>query len=177
MGKVFVMKFQGYLVQFHTTYLVHGQKYVYPFLDKLYKVHQAKWNGTKHAKWHTAYYWFNTLRPRQNGHRFADDFVKCIFLNENAWISLKISLKFVPKVQINHIPALVQIMAWRRPGDKSLSEPMMVNLLTHIWVIRPQWDNKPPVAMISVGSSNDLLHRSSFYWHRLTLIPAWICNL
>ena len=49
----------------------------------------------------------NTLRPRQNGRHFADDIFKCIFLNENAWISLMISLKFVPKVQINNIPALV----------------------------------------------------------------------
>ena len=69
---------------------------------------------------------FNTLRPRQNGRYFADDIFKCIFLNENAWISLKISLKFVPKVRINNIPALVQIMAWRLPGDKPLSEPMVV---------------------------------------------------
>ena len=56
---------------------------------------------------------------------------KCIFLNENAWISIKISLKFVPKGQINNIPALVQIMAWRRPGDKPLSEPMVISLPTH----------------------------------------------
>ena len=33
-------------------------------------------------------------------------------------------------------------MAWRRPGDKSLSEPMMVRLSTHICVTRPQWVNK-----------------------------------
>ena len=83
----------------------------------------------------------NTLRPRQNGRNFTDDIFKCIFLNENAWISLKISLKFVPKVRINNIPALVHIMAWRRPGDKPLSEPMMVSLLTHICVTRPQWVN------------------------------------
>ena len=63
------------------------------------------------------------------------------FMNENAWISLKISLKFVPKVPINTIPALVQIMAWRRPGDKPLSDPLMDNLLTHICVARPQWVN------------------------------------
>ena len=84
---------------------------------------------------------FNTLRPRQNGRHFADDIFKYIFLNENAWISLKISLKFVPKGPVNNIPALVQIMAWRRPGDKPLSEPMMVSLLTHIYVTRPQWAN------------------------------------
>ena len=33
-------------------------------------------------------------------------FFKCIFLNENVWISLKIWLKCVPKVPINNIPAL-----------------------------------------------------------------------
>ena len=32
-------------------------------------------------------------------------------------------------------------MAWRRPGDKPLSEPMMVRLPTHICVTRPQWVN------------------------------------
>ena len=30
-------------------------------------------------------------------------------------------------------------MAWRRPGDKPLFEPMMINLVTHICVTRPQW--------------------------------------
>ena len=39
----------------------------------------------------------------------------------------------------NNIAALVQIMAWRRPGDKPLSGPMMVRLPTHICVTRPQW--------------------------------------
>ena len=56
------------------------------------------------------------------------------------WISL-ISIKFVPKVPTSNTPALVQIMAWRQPGDKPLSEPMMVSLLTHICVTRPQWFN------------------------------------
>ena len=83
----------------------------------------------------------NTLRPRQNGRHFPDDIFKCIFLNENIWILIKISLKFVPKGPINNIPAMVQIMAWRRLGDKPLSEPMMVSLLTHICVTRPQWVN------------------------------------
>ena len=68
----------------------------------------------------------NTLRPRQNGRHFQDDIFKCIFLNENLWISIQISLKFVPKGPINNIPALVQVMAWHRSGDKPLSDPMMV---------------------------------------------------
>ena len=83
----------------------------------------------------------NTLRPIQNGRHFADDNFKRISLNENDRISIEISLKFVTKVPINNIPVLVQIMAWRRPGDKPLSEPMMVRLPTHICVTRPQWVN------------------------------------
>ena len=42
------------------------------------------------------------------------------YLNENVRSSIKISLEFVPKCQINNMPALAQIMAWRRPGDKPL---------------------------------------------------------
>ena len=84
---------------------------------------------------------FNTLRPRQNGRHFADDTFTRIFVNENVTILIEITLKFVPKGPINNIPSLVQIMAWRRPGDKLLSEPMMVCLPTHICVTRPQWVN------------------------------------
>ena len=83
----------------------------------------------------------NTLRPRQDDRLFPD-ISKCIFLNENLLILIKISLKFVPKGPINNIPALIQIMAWRRTGDKPLSEPKMVSLLTHICVTRPQWANR-----------------------------------
>ena len=78
----------------------------------------------------------NTLRLGQNGHRFPDDIFKCTFQKENVLNLNRISLKFVPKGQINDIPALVQTMAWHRLGDKPLSEPMMVSLLTHICVTR-----------------------------------------
>ena len=81
---------------------------------------------------------FNPLGPRQNGCHFTDIF-KCFFLNKNVWISIKISLKFVPTDPSNNIPALIQIMAWCWPGNKPLSEPMMVRLLTHICITRPQW--------------------------------------
>ena len=85
---------------------------------------------------------FNSLRPRQNGRLFADDTFQRIFLNENIIISTKKSLKFVNKGLINNTPALVLIMAWRRPGDKPLFEPMLVRSLTHICVTRPQWVNQ-----------------------------------
>ena len=87
------------------------------------------------------HYVINTLRPRRNEQHFADDIFKRIFINENVWIAIKILLKFVPKGPVNNIPSLVQIMTWRRRGDKPLSEPRMESLLTRICVTRPQWVN------------------------------------
>ena len=84
---------------------------------------------------------FITLRPRQNGRHFPDDIFKCLFFNENVWISINISLRCVPKGPVTNIPALVQIIAWRWLGDKRMSEPMVFSLLTHICVTQPQWDN------------------------------------
>ena len=65
------------------------------------------------------------------------------FSNTFSWMKtlvwIKMSLTFVPKGPINNIPALVQIIAWRLPGDKPLSKPIVVSLLMHICVTRPQW--------------------------------------
>ena len=83
--------------------------------------------------------YINSLRPRQDGRHFADDIFMCIFFNENCCILIKFSLKYVRKGPIDNNPALVEIMAWRRSGDKPLSQPMIVSLPTHICVTRPQW--------------------------------------
>ena len=87
------------------------------------------------------------MRLRPNTCHFADDIFKCIF---------KISLKFVPKFRNNNISALVQIMARRLPGDKPLSEPMMVSLLTHICVSK----------LTIIGSDNGLSRdrRQAIIW-------------
>ena len=81
----------------------------------------------------------NTLRPRQDGRHFADDIFRCIFFNENCCILIRFSLKYGRKGPIDNNPALVLLMAWRRSGDKPLSDPIMISLLTHICVTRPQW--------------------------------------
>ena len=81
---------------------------------------------------------------------FADDIFKRIFFNGNVWILIKFSLKFVPKGPINNIPALVQIMAWRRSGNKPLSKPMMVRSTTHICITRPQWVKKSYFQLLSL---------------------------
>ena len=55
----------------------------------------------------------------------ADDIFKCVFLNETDRIPIQISLKFVPRSPIGNKPALVQVTACRRSGDKPLHEPML----------------------------------------------------
>ena len=100
--------------------------------------------------------WVNTLRLIQNGRQFPDDILKWIFLNVG--ILIRIAFKFVPGSPINNIPALVQIMAWCRSGNKPLSEPMMVSLLMHICVMLPEWVNAIQI-------------RIKLYWH-----PIWIGN-
>ena len=121
---------------------------------------------SRHWVWHwvseMALPGFNTLRPRQNGRHFAYVIFKCIFVNENVWILIEISLKPVPKAPINNIPALVQIMAWRRPSDKPLSEPIMICLPTHICVTWPQWVN------VKRGDLYQCFNSNTNVWQRLT---------
>ena len=102
-------------------------------------------------------------------HDFAGDIFKCIFLNENVWSLLKISQNFVPKVWINNIPALVQIMAWCRSGDKPLSELVMVSLLTHICVTWPEWVNHcSAVLQCHIVLGSIMCHSQSCAWPMIT---------
>ena len=59
----------------------------------------------------------------------ADDIFNCIFLNENDRIPIQISLRYVPRSPIDNKSALVQVMAWRRTGEKPLPEPMMTQFI------------------------------------------------
>ena len=120
--------------RFHTVTLVYSWQYSGIWF--LYQLDMFCYSGTCSL---AGFVSLNTLRPRQDGCQFLYGILKCIFLNEYIWDSLEISLKFAPKGPIDNIAALVQIMAWHRPGDKPLSEPMIVSLLTHICVTRPQW--------------------------------------
>ena len=65
----------------------------------------------------------NSSSPGQNCRYFADNILKCFFLNEKVRFLTKISLKFVPKVQLI---ITQQIMAWRRIGERPLYEPMLI---------------------------------------------------
>ena len=105
--------------------------------------------------------------------------------NAFSWIKIynisliKISLTL--KGPIHNIPALVQIMAWHRPGDKPLSERMMFSSMTHICVIWSQWVNSwflhTPRAVVMIyvmhmsikqfGKNNfDLLRGEYLVWEK-----------
>ena len=114
-------------------------------IDLFYISHSCTSTG---ATMNTSAY-INTLRPRQNGRHFANDIFKYIFLNENVWISLKISLKWTITKCIEvdivctihimhlHIDSLVQ--------DCSNSSALAVELL--------QSCTKPTICIIRNGYS------------------------
>ena len=81
------------------------------------------------------------------------------FSNAFSWLKIlnKISLKFVPKGPINNFPALVQIMAWRCPGDKPLSELMMLSLPMHICVTGLQWVKQSIILSCKICEKNFLI--------------------
>ena len=82
-------------------------------------------------------------------------FSNAFFFNENYCILMKISLKYVRNGPIDNYPTLVQIIAWRRPGEKPLSQPMMDSLLMHICVTRPQWVKRKWICWYSVTVLTD----------------------
>ena len=69
--------------------------------------------------------WVNSSPSGQNGHHFACDIQRCIFMNENFCIWIKFSQKFALTGPINNVPALGLIMAWHHIGDKPLSKPLL----------------------------------------------------
>ena len=98
--------------------------HVCSFLSHTYRIEMAphpQWSSTPATIWDACYH----IEAETNGRHFPGNIFKCILFNKNVLISIIISLKFVPKVAIDNKPALVQIMAWRLTGNKSLSEPMM----------------------------------------------------
>ena len=84
-------------------------------------------SGIQILRQNVAYLSINSSIPGQNDRHFADDIFECIFMNEKFDISIRISLKFIPEGSIDNKWALVQVMTWRRTGDKPLPEPMLAH--------------------------------------------------
>ena len=138
---------------FRVVSLALGTLWLLPSADKGPWATWVRWgvtrpqqNTTKHKICDHSHFYLH-IEAKTKWPPFSRRHFEMDFFNENAWISIKISLKFVLKGPINNIPALVQIMAWRQSGDKPLSEPMMVSLMMHICVTRPQWVNNTAVGM------------------------------
>ena len=122
--------------------------------------------------------YINTVKPRQYGCHFAGDIVKCIFLNENARIFIKISLKFVPYAPLDDKPTLVQIMAW----DKQATS----HYLTQWWITNVislgLMDNKSYCFRLWLGTKQAISHCLSQWWpscliNKCVNRPQWINSL
>ena len=89
------------------------------------------WNASCQEIWNQCkpYYNSNTLGPRQNGRRFADDIFKYIFLNESVWISVKILLKSVPNMMTSSNGNMFRVTGhlsgeFTGPGELLAQRPM-----------------------------------------------------
>ena len=97
-------------------------------------------------------------------------------------ISLKISAKFAPYVRINIIPALAHIMACRLVGTKPLSGPMMIRLLTHLCVTRPQcvkathWQDNANSCVCHAALLTCLVQRKELNKCTLSCGMNWLCK-
>ena len=119
--------------------------------------------------------YFKTLRSRPNGRHFPQDIFKCIFLNKNVSIAIEISLKSIPNGPIDNIPALVQILALHRPGNKPLSEPMMVWLPTHICVTHLQWVKRYEYFVYESNISTGSWWLTGYLWKHYLFLKTNIC--
>ena len=83
----------------------------------------------------------NTLRQTQNGCHFPYNIFKCILLNENCCILIKISLKYVPEGPINTIQCWFRSWLGTSQATSHYLNQWWLSLMTHICVTRPQWVN------------------------------------
>ena len=115
----------------------------------------------------------NALRPRQNGCYFPDSIFKCIVLNAKVRISIKVSLKLVPVGPIKKAQHLVQIMDQSGSGDKPLSEPMVVRLLTHKCVTRPQQVKYLAAITIHYMKTNKIWYKRNVHLVHSDELTSW----
>ena len=163
----------SYRDSFHKYKVVWGPSYLYNMNFKAGEMASWYWAGClvlqPHSETvrtvHGPYsHWYllvftglNSSPPGQNGRHFADDIFKCLFVNEKFCIMIKISLKFVPKGPNDNNPALVKILAWRRIGDKPLSEPMPTQFTNAYMGHQGRWVNSKQCHWWSSGKSVSMI--------------------
>ena len=62
-------------------------------------------------------------------------------MNEKLGILIQISVQFFSKGLIDNIEALVQVMAWRRTGDKPVPEPVLIQFTDAYMRHKGRWVN------------------------------------
>ena len=108
---------------------------------------------------------FNTMKL-QRWRYFVDVIPKSIPMHEVDFVLIHTSTKFVFGGPIYNEPAVGQIMTWRRTGGK--------HYLPQRWT--------SIYASFDLGECNEIWRFAwwspigPFYWHGLTIIPAWISN-
>ena len=122
---------------------------------------------------------FLHIEAETTGRHFEDDIFKYTFFNENIWISIEISLKFVAMGLINNVPPLVQIVAFAPSRRKAIMwTPMLVCLPTHICVTPPQWVIEINIIGGGVEICCSLFHNDdkSFVWWIMSYFYQPLCN-
>ena len=108
------------------------------------------------------------LNSRQNGRHFADGIFKRMCLNETVWIPFKISLKFVPKVWIRNIPALVQM--WLECWEIMENANVLKQIRTaeiKLWIDVPQGKHEI-CKNVKCTNKLQIKHEKPFYWQLYT---------
>ena len=109
----------------------------------------------------------NTLSLRQNGRHFADNPFKCIFLNENVGISIKISLNFVTACQYSSIGSDNDLAPTRRLAIIWTNDGLITNAYMH---------HSASMIKIQHDSQGYTYHMVSKIWLTLCQVMAW-CKL
>ena len=102
----------------------------------------SKWIHKRYQLWNHTYSRTPPFNLRHWGRDKMADISKTTSLSAFPWMKMSKNASDFTEVcsrGSNNIQTLVQIMAWYRPGDKPLSAPMVVSLLTHVCVTGSQW--------------------------------------
>ena len=117
----------------------------------------------------------NSSPPGQNSRLFADDIFRCIFVNEKFCISIRISLKFVPKGPIDNTWALIKVMAWRRISH--YLNQCWFSPLTHVCDTRGRWVNDVSSTEPCFYEEVSTTHHPSHCWEMTEIAFIFSCRL
>ena len=110
------------------------------------------------------------MEARAKCQYFTDDIFKCIFVNKDICISNDFSLKYFPHGLIDYKSALVQVMARRRTGDKSLPETIRLFSLApyaatmHLWMTSSRF-KEDDLGLVWLNQNQISILKSGFWSH------------